>query len=159
MVGCLPPIAHLQFENGKSKDAACRAFRSIFGKEKPGRVRCHGRVTTPSLLKKNEEIAAIKQQHANEKANLEGKVDVMQQEVDVLKSLVKMLLKQKSIGVDLEVLAAQLASTSANPNNGATRELASLPLRVVLHQVSVNSLLLAKTSLQSFEFSEQFAEA
>ncbi|XP_057723783.1 uncharacterized protein LOC130939713 [Arachis stenosperma] len=115
-------LAHLQAENKKSKESAIRAFQSIFGKEKAGRVRCHGRVTTPTLLKKNEEIATLKQQHAVEKASLEGKVDVMQKEVDELKSLVKMMLQQKSSGVDLEMLAAQLGSTLGNPNNDAHEE-------------------------------------
>ncbi|RYQ90108.1 hypothetical protein Ahy_B09g096376 isoform A [Arachis hypogaea] len=117
----LDVIAHLQAENKKSKESAIRAFQSIFGKEKAGRVRCHGRVTTPTLLKKNEEITALKQQHAVEKASLEGK-DVMQKEVDELKSLVKMMLQQKSSGVDLEMLAAQLGSTLGNPNNDAHEE-------------------------------------
>ncbi|XP_057740070.1 uncharacterized protein LOC130957215 [Arachis stenosperma] len=118
----LDVIAHLQAENKKSKESAIRVFQSIFGKEKAGRVRCHGRVTTPTLLKKNEEIATLKQQHAAEKASLEGKVDVMQKEVDELKSLVKMMLQQKSSGVDLEMLAAQLGSTLGNPNNDAHEE-------------------------------------
>ncbi|RYR04580.1 hypothetical protein Ahy_B06g084352 [Arachis hypogaea] len=115
----LDVIAHLQAENKKSKESAIRVFQSIFGKEKAGRVRCHGRVTTPTLLKKNKEIATLKQQHATEKAALEGKVDVMQKEVDELKSLVKMMLQQKSSGVDLDILAAQLGSTLGNPNNDA----------------------------------------
>ncbi|XP_020976441.1 uncharacterized protein LOC110270918 isoform X2 [Arachis ipaensis] len=115
--------AHLQAENKKSKESAIRAFQSIFGKEKAGRMRCHRRVTTPTLLKKNEEIATLKQQHATEKATLEGKVDVMQKEVDELKSLVKMMLqKKKSSGVDLDMLAAQLGSTLGNPNNDAHEE-------------------------------------
>ncbi|XP_052111597.1 uncharacterized protein LOC107469861 [Arachis duranensis] len=92
----LDVIAHLQVENKKSKESAIRAFQSIFGKEKAGRVRCHGRVTTPTLLKKNEEIATLKQQHAAEKASLEG--------------------------VDFEMLAAQLGSTLGNPNNDAHEE-------------------------------------
>ncbi|RYR03601.1 hypothetical protein Ahy_B06g082666 [Arachis hypogaea] len=115
-------IAHLQAENKKSKESAIRAFQSIFGKEKAGRVRCHGRVTTPTLLKKNEEIATLKQQHATEKATLENKVDVMQKEVDELKSLVKMMLQQKSSGVDLDMLAAQLGSTLGDPNNNDAHE-------------------------------------
>ncbi|RYR08967.1 hypothetical protein Ahy_B05g076893 isoform B [Arachis hypogaea] len=118
----LDVIAHLQAENKKSKESAIRAFQSIFGKEKAGRVRCHGRVTTPTLLKKNEEIATLKQQHATEKATLENKVDVMQKEVDELKSLVKMMLQQKSSGVDLDMLAAQLGSTLGDPNNNDAHE-------------------------------------
>nr|XP_025640650.1 uncharacterized protein LOC112735316 [Arachis hypogaea] len=118
----LDVIAHLQAENKKSKESAIRAFQSIFGKDKAGRVQCHRRVTTPTLLKKNEEIATLKQQHATEKATLEGKVDVMQKEVDELKSLVKIMLQQKSSGVDLDMLAAQLGSTLGNPNNDAHEE-------------------------------------
>ncbi|RYQ95527.1 hypothetical protein S83_063335 [Arachis hypogaea] len=118
----LDVIAHLQAENKKSKESAIRAFQSIFGKEKAGRVRYHGRVTTPTLLKKNEEIATLKQQHAAEKATLEGKVDVMQKEVDELKSLVRIMLQQKSSGVDLEILAAQLGSTPGSPNNDANEK-------------------------------------
>ncbi|RYR10469.1 hypothetical protein Ahy_B05g078909 [Arachis hypogaea] len=56
----LDVIVHLQAENKKSKESAIRDFQSIFGKEKAGRVRCHGRVTTLALLKKNEEIATLK---------------------------------------------------------------------------------------------------
>ncbi|RYR07624.1 hypothetical protein Ahy_B05g075022 [Arachis hypogaea] len=118
----LDVIAHLQAENKKSKESAIRAFQSIFGKEKAGRVRCHGRVTTPTLLKKNEETATFKQQHATEKTTLENKVDVMQKEVDELKLLVKMMLQQKSSGVDLDMLAAQLGSTLGNANNDAHEE-------------------------------------
>ncbi|XP_015970956.1 uncharacterized protein LOC107494433 [Arachis duranensis] len=118
----LDVIAHLQDENKKSKKSAIRAFQSIFGKEKAGRVRCHGRVTIPTLLKKNEEITTLKQQYATEKATLENKVDVMQKEVDELKSLVKMMLQQKSSGVDFDMLAAQLGSTLGNPNNDAHEE-------------------------------------
>ncbi|RYR25839.1 hypothetical protein Ahy_B02g059848 [Arachis hypogaea] len=83
---------HLQAENKKSKESAIRAFQSIFGKEKAGR--------------KNEEIATLKQQHAAEKETLEGKI----------------MLQQKSLGVDLEMLAAQLGSTSGNPNNDANED-------------------------------------
>ncbi|RYR74045.1 hypothetical protein Ahy_A02g008642 [Arachis hypogaea] len=52
--------AHLQAENEKSKESAIRAFQSIFGKEKARGVRCDGRVTTPTLLKKNEEIVNLR---------------------------------------------------------------------------------------------------
>ncbi|RYR25873.1 hypothetical protein Ahy_B02g059904 isoform L [Arachis hypogaea] len=46
----------------------------------------------------------------------------MQKEVNELKSLVKMMLQQKSSGVDLDMLAAQLGSTLGNPNNDAHEE-------------------------------------
>ncbi|XP_058777268.1 uncharacterized protein LOC131651623 [Vicia villosa] len=48
---------------GKSSS---EAFESVLGKQKPGRVRCHGRTTTPTLLKRNEEIAKLKRDHAAE---------------------------------------------------------------------------------------------
>ncbi|CAJ2664930.1 unnamed protein product [Trifolium pratense] len=46
------------------------AFQSIVGKEKPGRMRCHGRTTTITLLKRNEEIKKLKREHADEVAQV-----------------------------------------------------------------------------------------
>ncbi|KAH0695127.1 hypothetical protein KY285_022224 [Solanum tuberosum] len=46
------------------------AFRAVFGKEKPGRLRCYGRSVTTSYLKKDEEINNLKQNHANEITSL-----------------------------------------------------------------------------------------
>ena len=37
-----------------------KTFESMFGKEKLGKVHCFGRIVTPSLFKRNQEIAAIK---------------------------------------------------------------------------------------------------
>ncbi|RYR34485.1 hypothetical protein Ahy_A10g049415 [Arachis hypogaea] len=110
----LDVIIHLQAKNKKSKELAI--------KEKTGQVQCHKRITTPTLLKKNKKIAILKQQHVTEKETLEGKVDVIEKEVDEIKSLVKIMLQQKYSGADLEMLAAQLGSTSDNPNNDANEE-------------------------------------
>ncbi|KAK6803140.1 hypothetical protein RDI58_000924 [Solanum bulbocastanum] len=46
------------------------AFREVFGKEQPGRLRCYGRLVTTSSLKKDEEINNLKQKHANEITSL-----------------------------------------------------------------------------------------
>ncbi|KAF1862640.1 hypothetical protein Lal_00013401 [Lupinus albus] len=50
------------------------AFQNVFRKEKPGRVLCHGRVTTPTLLKRTEEITKIEKKHADELKVLNDKV-------------------------------------------------------------------------------------
>ncbi|KAH0767924.1 hypothetical protein KY285_003795 [Solanum tuberosum] len=46
------------------------AFRAVFGKEQPGRLRCYGRSVTTSSSKKDEEINNLKQKHANEITSL-----------------------------------------------------------------------------------------
>ena len=46
------------------------AFRAVFGKEQPGRVRCYGRLVTTSSLKKDEEINNLKQKYADEITSL-----------------------------------------------------------------------------------------
>lgn len=51
-----------------------QTFQSLFGKEKPGRVRCFGRTVTPTMLKRNEEIAVIKKQHSNEMTSMVRKI-------------------------------------------------------------------------------------
>ncbi|KAF1878088.1 hypothetical protein Lal_00022746 [Lupinus albus] len=53
-------------------------FQSMFGKEKPERVRCHERVTTPTLLKRTEEIAKIEKKHVDELKLLNDKVEEME---------------------------------------------------------------------------------
>lgn len=62
------------------------AFQTVFGKEKPGRVRCHGRVTTPSLLKRNKEIAEIEMKHAAEVKHLTEKVQEMRVKHEMLET-------------------------------------------------------------------------
>ncbi|CAL0305207.1 unnamed protein product [Lupinus luteus] len=48
---------------GKGGANIANIRKSVFGKEKPRRVRCHGRVTTPTLLKRTEEIAKIEKKN------------------------------------------------------------------------------------------------
>ncbi|KAH0637911.1 hypothetical protein KY289_037826 [Solanum tuberosum] len=62
-------IAELQ-NRQNSGETADDAFRAVFGKEQPGRLRCYGRSVTTSSLKKDEEINNLKQKHANEITSL-----------------------------------------------------------------------------------------
>ncbi|KAF1884447.1 hypothetical protein Lal_00028325 [Lupinus albus] len=93
------------------------AFQSVFGKEKPERVRCHGRVTTATLLKRMEEITKNEKKHADELKLLNEKVE-----------------KMKAKRVDVETLATMLltsgTSTSTHvPNNDKTMT----TIYIVLH--------------------------
>ncbi|KAF1888140.1 hypothetical protein Lal_00039180 [Lupinus albus] len=73
------------------------AFQNVFGKEKPGRVRCHGRVTTPTLLKRTEEITKIENKHADEMKLLNDIVLEMEakhkQEMSSIEQKFQILLK------------------------------------------------------------------
>ncbi|XP_027775065.1 uncharacterized protein LOC107027508 [Solanum pennellii] len=62
-------IAELQ-NRQNSGETADDAFRAVFGKEQPGRVRCYCRSVTTSSLKKDEEINNLKQKHADEITSL-----------------------------------------------------------------------------------------
>ncbi|XP_027771403.1 uncharacterized protein LOC114076493 [Solanum pennellii] len=62
-------IAELQ-NRQNSAETADDAFRAVFGKEQPGRVRCYGRSVTKSSLKKDEEINNLKQKNADEITSL-----------------------------------------------------------------------------------------
>ncbi|XP_042374970.1 uncharacterized protein LOC121969114 [Zingiber officinale] len=105
------------------------AFKTVFGKEKPGRVRCYGRTTTPTLLKRNEEIAEIEKRHANEVKHLTDKVheiEAKHEEMEVKHSkemavmeqkfqlLLRTMLNQNDSRVDMESLAALLSPCDAN---------------------------------------------
>ncbi|XP_019256411.1 PREDICTED: uncharacterized protein LOC109234814 [Nicotiana attenuata] len=63
-----------------SGETADDAFRAVFGKEQPGRVRCYGRSVTTSSLKKDEEITKLKQKHANEITSLKEEMKEMMRE-------------------------------------------------------------------------------
>nr|KYP56610.1 hypothetical protein KK1_002854 [Cajanus cajan] len=51
----------------------------MFGKEKPGRVCCLGRVGTPTLLKRNKEILEIEKRHADEVKKLNDRIQEIEE--------------------------------------------------------------------------------
>ncbi|KAG5567932.1 hypothetical protein H5410_065052 [Solanum commersonii] len=57
------------------------AFREVFGKEQPGRLRCYGRSVTTSSLKEDEETNKLKQKHANEISSLKEEMNEMRVEM------------------------------------------------------------------------------
>lgn len=122
-------LQDLIVNSGQSSD---EAFRTIFGKEKPGRVRCHGRVTTPSLLKRSKEIGEIKKKHAIEVKNLSDKIQEMEVKHEKMEKkhskemaamegklqvLLRFMLNQSNSDQDMGDLAA-LLSTPNDHNNG-----------------------------------------
>ncbi|MED6115025.1 hypothetical protein PIB30_086240 [Stylosanthes scabra] len=54
------------------------AFQSLFGKEKPGRVRCYGRSITQADLRRHAEVSVIKQQHQEEVSALQSQLGAVQ---------------------------------------------------------------------------------
>jgi hypothetical protein len=95
--------------SGKS---SVEVFQTVFGKEKPGRMCCHGRATTSSILKRNKEAemekkhAAMEAKHNKEMAAMEGKLHM----------LLKFMLKQRNSSLDVGDLVGFL-STPNNINN------------------------------------------
>ncbi|MED6166259.1 hypothetical protein PIB30_107400, partial [Stylosanthes scabra] len=66
--------------SGESEE---EAFRSIFGKEQSGRVRCYGRSVTQTDLQRHAEISALNRQHQEEVTTLKselGDVKTQQQQ-------------------------------------------------------------------------------
>ncbi|XP_057449367.1 uncharacterized protein LOC130740706 [Lotus japonicus] len=85
-------------------------FRSLFGKEKSGKVRCFGKTLTPTVFKRNEEIAAIKKQHSDEMTSVK-------REMEGLKFLVKSLLKQQNPNFDEGEVNGIMATALGNEKN------------------------------------------
>ncbi|XP_058764294.1 uncharacterized protein LOC131637708 isoform X1 [Vicia villosa] len=129
-------LKDLIINSGQSSD---EAFQTVFGKEKPGRMRCHGRVTTPSLLKRNKEIAEIEMKHAAEVKHLNEKIQEMRVKHEMLETkhseemaaierkleilLRVMLINQSNSGHDMGDLVALLSIP--NENNNALHSSAS----------------------------------
>ncbi|KAJ1379862.1 putative transposase, Ptta/En/Spm, plant [Sesbania bispinosa] len=112
-------IIKLQDLTENSGQPSTEAFQTMFGKEKLGRVRCYGRTTTPTLLKKNKEIAEIEKIHANEVKHLNDKVQGMEAEHAEMKAkhvemeqkfqlLLRTMINQSNSGMNVEALVALL---------------------------------------------------
>ncbi|KAJ1390449.1 putative transposase, Ptta/En/Spm, plant [Sesbania bispinosa] len=101
-----------------SSESVEQAFQSIFGKEKPGRVRCLGRTITPSMLKKNEEIVALKKQHSIE-------IGSMAKTVQGLQGLIRCLLKEINPELDDQALDSIVENAISNENSVAPPSSAS----------------------------------
>ncbi|XP_020207878.1 uncharacterized protein LOC109792841, partial [Cajanus cajan] len=129
-------IVKLQDLIENSGQSSFEAFQSMFGKEKPGRVRCLGKVATPTLLKRNKEISEIEKRHANEVRELNDKIQEIEEkcsrEMAVVEEkrrqematmdqkfqlLLKVVLHQNSSEFNVAAFAA-LLSTPANANSG-----------------------------------------
>ncbi|MED6202350.1 hypothetical protein PIB30_104480 [Stylosanthes scabra] len=98
------------------------AFRSIFGKEKPGRVRCYGRSMTQTDLQRHAEISALNRQHQEEFTTLKselGDVKTQQQqqaeEIHGLRSMVKLLLQRSEPHLGPEEVEAMLQHAQNSP--------------------------------------------
>ncbi|XP_058733464.1 uncharacterized protein LOC131605084 [Vicia villosa] len=74
-------ISQLQ-KTVENEESDTEAFEAVFGKERPGRVRCYGRNITKTSLKQKSEINALKKVHNEEVSTLrhdfEDKIDRLQ---------------------------------------------------------------------------------
>ncbi|MED6153287.1 hypothetical protein PIB30_100396 [Stylosanthes scabra] len=105
--------------SGESEE---EAFRSIFGKEQPGRVRYYGRSVTQTDLQRHAEISALNRQHQEEVTTLKselGDVKTQQQqqaeEIHGLRSMVKLLLQRSEPHLGLEEVEAMLQHAQNSP--------------------------------------------
>ncbi|GAU46339.1 hypothetical protein TSUD_401980 [Trifolium subterraneum] len=77
-----------------------QVFRSLFGKEKSGKIRCYGKTATPSMLKKKEEIATIKKQYEGEISSMKEKMEahesLTQKKMEAYESLLKCVMMQQN---------------------------------------------------------------
>ncbi|WJX67551.1 hypothetical protein P8452_52007 [Trifolium repens] len=97
----------------ESNECAGETFQSIFGKEKAGRMRCLGRMVTPTVFKRNEEIAEIKRHYSNETTRMAKKLDGLQ-------GLVRCLLKQANPDFDDEALDSIMQNAMDDDNGAST---------------------------------------
>ncbi|MED6181263.1 hypothetical protein PIB30_017838 [Stylosanthes scabra] len=104
------------------------AFKSVFEKEQPGRVRCYGRAITQTDLKRHAKISAIKEQHEEEVQSLKGELGDVKEEVHGLRAMVKLLLQRSEPGMTPEEIEAMLRNpqhspVDANSGHGSTHPL------------------------------------
>ncbi|KAH0634602.1 hypothetical protein KY290_025112 [Solanum tuberosum] len=107
-------IAELQ-NRQNSGETADDAFRAVFGKEQPGRLRCYGRSVTTSSLKKNEEINNLKQKHVNEITSLKEELR------EEMRHLFTQLL-QNNPGLNFQDIRVCVGSNLASPIDASSAQ-------------------------------------
>ncbi|KAM7272199.1 hypothetical protein ACFE04_026862 [Oxalis oulophora] len=123
----LDHLKELVDNDGKSHD---EDFHEVFGKERSGRVRCGGRTLTPTLLKKNQEMAAMAKMHdmhmASIKEDMEKKLEERDRDMErkleetqkYFKSMLKSVLTQMNPSLDLDAIDAMMPLTPRDANSG-----------------------------------------
>ncbi|WJX33841.1 hypothetical protein P8452_22012 [Trifolium repens] len=106
-------IDKLQESIEKSAEAAKETFHSLFGKERSGRIRCHGRTATPSSLRKKEEIALVKKQY-------DGKIADMSQKMGAMEVLLKSVYIQQNPHLSEEDVDNMISNALLGDDNSPT---------------------------------------
>ncbi|XP_027192786.1 uncharacterized protein [Cicer arietinum] len=109
-------IIKLQDLIEKDGQSSLEAFQTVCGKEKPGRFRCHGRNSTPTLLRRNEEIVKLKREHAEEIKQFNDKIQEIKEkqrkEMEAMEGkfqlILKTMLNSNTVGLNIDALAAFL---------------------------------------------------
>ncbi|XP_009772204.2 uncharacterized protein [Nicotiana sylvestris] len=106
-------FARSELQNRQSSGETSHvAFRAVFGKEQPGRVRRYGRSVTTSSLKKDEEITKLKQKHANEITSLKEEMKEMMREE--MRCLFSQMVKNNP-GLDFHDIQGCVGSNIPSP--------------------------------------------
>ncbi|KAH0732971.1 hypothetical protein KY289_004159 [Solanum tuberosum] len=108
-------IAELQ-NNQNSGETTDDAFREVFGKEKPGRLRCYGRSMTTRSLKDDEETNKLKQKHANEISSLKEEMNEMRKEMRYFFSQ----LLQNNPGLNVQDIPEVVGSNLVSPGDASS---------------------------------------
>ena len=98
-----------------SEETTYYAFRAVFGKEQPGRVRCYGRSVTTSFLKKDEEINNLKQKHADEITSLKEELR------EEMRHLFTQLLHNNP-GLNFQDIPGNVGSNLASPIDASSAQ-------------------------------------
>lgn len=110
----------------KHGQLSSEAFENVLGKQKPGRLRCHGRTTIPTLLKRNEEIAKLKREHAAEVRQYSDRMHAMMQAMEEkhrqdkeetdrkIQLILKTVLNQSTSELNIEALEALISTPTTD---------------------------------------------
>ncbi|XP_058725575.1 uncharacterized protein LOC131596856 [Vicia villosa] len=112
----------LDVETGKSQlqemvekeKSDTKAFKAVFGKECPGRVRCYGRNVTKTSLKRKAEINALKQAHSEEVSTLRHE---FQDQIDRLQNAFKTVIQQCNPQINMESIEDLLGLSHGDANS------------------------------------------
>jgi len=121
----------------EKKGSDTEAFNVIFGKERPGRLRCYGRNVTKTSLKRKVEINALKQAHSQEVSTLRHE---FQDQIDRLQNAFKTVIQQCNPQLNMESIEYLLGLSHGDANSSPKDSRAQMYSSTSIHTPCPNKV-------------------
>ncbi|XP_058746329.1 uncharacterized protein LOC131619224 [Vicia villosa] len=147
-------ISQLQ-KTVENEESDTEAFEAVFGKERPGRVRCYGRNITKTSLKQKSEINALKKVHNEEVSTLRHDFE---DKIDRLQNAFKTLMQHCNPQINMESIEDLLGLSHRDANSDPKESGPQMHSSTSTHAPSLIKQVINEDVVEDDDISNQFQE-